>query len=74
VSLFENLNYDALKDFAAVTLLARTPSILAVNPALPAKTVGDLITLARGKPGKINYAGGVTAPASSRVLPPLSQP
>jgi tripartite-type tricarboxylate transporter receptor subunit TctC len=59
VSLFENLNYDALKDFAAVTLLARTPSILAVNPALPAKTVGDLIALARGKPGKINYAGGV---------------
>jgi tripartite-type tricarboxylate transporter receptor subunit TctC len=59
VSLFENLNYDAVKDFASVTLLARTPSILAVNPALPAKTVGDLIALARGKPGKINYAGGV---------------
>jgi tripartite-type tricarboxylate transporter receptor subunit TctC len=59
VSLFENLNYDALKDFAAVTLLARTPSILAVNPALPVKTVGDLIALAKGKPGKINYAGGV---------------
>ena len=34
---FENLNYDALKDFAAVTLLAKTPSILAVNPALPAR-------------------------------------
>jgi tripartite-type tricarboxylate transporter receptor subunit TctC len=59
VSLFENLNYDALKDFAAVTLLARTPSILAVNPALPVKSVGDLIALARSKPGKINYAGGV---------------
>jgi tripartite-type tricarboxylate transporter receptor subunit TctC len=59
VSLFENLNYDALKDFAAVTLLARTPSILAVNQALPVKTVGDLVALAKGKPGKINYAGGV---------------
>jgi tripartite-type tricarboxylate transporter receptor subunit TctC len=59
VSLFEDLNYDALRDFAAVTLLARTPSILAVNPALPVKTVGDLIALAKGKPGKINYAGGV---------------
>ncbi len=59
VSLFENLNYDARKDFLAVTLLARTPSILAVNPALPVKTVGDLIALARSKPGKINYAGGV---------------
>jgi tripartite-type tricarboxylate transporter receptor subunit TctC len=59
VSLFENLNYDALKDFAAVTLLAKTPSILAVNPALPVKSVNDLIELARAKPGKINYAGGV---------------
>jgi tripartite-type tricarboxylate transporter receptor subunit TctC len=59
VSLFDNLNYDALKDFAAVTLLAKTPSILAVNPALPVKSVNELIELARLKPGKINYAGGV---------------
>jgi tripartite-type tricarboxylate transporter receptor subunit TctC len=59
VSLFENLNYDALKDFAAVTLLAQTPSILAVNPALPVKSVDELIVLARSKPGKVNYAGGV---------------
>ena len=59
VSLFENLNYDARKDFAAVTLLAQTPSILAVNPALPVKSVDELIALARSKPGKINYAGGV---------------
>jgi tripartite-type tricarboxylate transporter receptor subunit TctC len=59
VSLFENLNYDALKDFDAVTLLAKTPSILAVNPALPVKSVKELIALARDKPGKINYAGGV---------------
>jgi tripartite-type tricarboxylate transporter receptor subunit TctC len=59
VSLFENLNYDPLKDFAAVTLLAKTPSILAVNPALPVKSVKELIELARAKPGKINYAGGI---------------
>jgi tripartite-type tricarboxylate transporter receptor subunit TctC len=59
VSLFENLNYDARNDFAAVTLLAQTPSILAVNPALPVKSVGELIALARSKPGTINYAGGV---------------
>jgi tripartite-type tricarboxylate transporter receptor subunit TctC len=59
VSLFENLSYDALKDFAAVTLLAQTPSILAVNPALPVKSVGELIALAKARPGKINYAGGV---------------
>jgi tripartite-type tricarboxylate transporter receptor subunit TctC len=59
VSLFENLNYDPLKDFAAVTLLAKTPSILAVNPALPVKSVKELIELAKAKPGKINYAGGI---------------
>jgi tripartite-type tricarboxylate transporter receptor subunit TctC len=58
VSLFENLAFDPLADFAAVGLLARTPSILAVNPALPAKSVTELIALARARPGKINSAGG----------------
>jgi tripartite-type tricarboxylate transporter receptor subunit TctC len=58
-SLFENLNHDPRRDFAAVTLLAKTPSILAVNPALPVKSVRELIALAKAKPGAINYAGGV---------------
>jgi tripartite-type tricarboxylate transporter receptor subunit TctC len=59
VSLFDNLNFDPLKDFIAVSLLAETPSILAVNPALPVKSVRELIALARQQPGKINYAGGI---------------
>jgi tripartite-type tricarboxylate transporter receptor subunit TctC len=59
VSLFESLNYDALKDFVAVTLLAKTPSILAVNPALPVQSVKELIALAKREPGMINYAGGI---------------
>jgi tripartite-type tricarboxylate transporter receptor subunit TctC len=58
VSLFENLAYDPLIDFSAVGLMARTPSVLAVNPALPAKSVKDLIALAKASPGKINSAGG----------------
>ncbi len=58
VSLFENLAYDPLTDFSPVGLVARTPSILAVNPALPAKSVKDLIALAKASPGKINSAGG----------------
>jgi tripartite-type tricarboxylate transporter receptor subunit TctC len=58
VSLFENLAYDPLTDFSAVGLVARTPSILAVNPALPAKSVKDLVALAKASPGKINSAGG----------------
>jgi tripartite-type tricarboxylate transporter receptor subunit TctC len=58
VSLFENLAYDPLIDFSAVGLVARTPSILAINPALLAKSVKELIALAKASPGKINSAGG----------------
>jgi tripartite-type tricarboxylate transporter receptor subunit TctC len=59
VSLFDKLTFDPLKDFVAVTLLAKTPSILAVHPSLPVKSVTELIALAKSQPGKINYAGGV---------------
>jgi tripartite-type tricarboxylate transporter receptor subunit TctC len=55
-SLFGKLPFDPLHDFTAVSLLAETPSILAVNPGLPAKSVKELIALARAAPGKINYA------------------
>jgi tripartite-type tricarboxylate transporter receptor subunit TctC len=58
MSLFENLAYDPLIDFSPVGLLARTPSILAINPALPAKTVKELVALAKASPVKINAAGG----------------
>ena len=56
VSLFDKLPFDPVRDFATVSLLAKSPSILAVNPALPAKSVGELIALATATPGKINYA------------------
>jgi tripartite-type tricarboxylate transporter receptor subunit TctC len=45
-----------VEDFAPVTLVAETPSVLAVSAALPAKTVGELIALAKGSPGKFAYA------------------
>jgi len=57
-SLMGKLPFDPLKDFAAVTLLAKTPSILAVHPSLPARSVKELIALAKARPGQINYAGG----------------
>jgi tripartite-type tricarboxylate transporter receptor subunit TctC len=56
VSLYRNLPYDLVRDFAAVTQLATSPSILVVHPSLPAKTVAELVRLARSKPGEINYA------------------
>jgi tripartite-type tricarboxylate transporter receptor subunit TctC len=59
VSLYRKLPFDLQKDFSPVILLAKTPSILAVHPSLPVKTVQELIALAKSAPGKINYAGGV---------------
>jgi len=58
VSLFDKLTFNPLRDFSAVTLLARTPSVIAVHPSLPVRSVKQLIALARSSPGNINYAGG----------------
>ncbi len=57
VSLYEKVAFDPLRDLRAVTLLAHEPSILAVHPSLPVKSVQELIALAEKAPGKINYAG-----------------
>lgn len=57
-SLFAEVPYDALKDFAPVTLAASQPYIVGVHPALPAKSLKDLIALAKSKPGQLNYASG----------------
>jgi tripartite-type tricarboxylate transporter receptor subunit TctC len=56
VSLYTNLTYDLVRDFAAVTLLATSPSALVVHPSLPVKTVADLVRLAKSRPGQLNYA------------------
>jgi tripartite-type tricarboxylate transporter receptor subunit TctC len=55
-TLYKSLPYDLVRDFAPVTQLASSPSILVVHPSLPVKTVGDLVRLAKAKPGAINYA------------------
>src|SRR5258705_10562911 len=52
------VSYDMVRDFAPVTLLASTPFILAVHPSVPASSVGELIRLARSKPGALNYGSG----------------
>jgi tripartite-type tricarboxylate transporter receptor subunit TctC len=52
------LGYDVARDFAPVTLLATTPYVMAVPPSLPAKSVKELIALAKSQPGKIIYASG----------------
>ena len=59
-SLHAKLPYDPIKDFAPVSLVALTHSLLLVNPQLPVKNVKELIDLARAQPGKLNYASGTT--------------
>jgi tripartite-type tricarboxylate transporter receptor subunit TctC len=58
------LGFDPLKDFAPVSMLATGPTVLVVNPAVPAKSVKELIVLAKAQPGKLNYGtGGNGTPA-----------
>lgn len=54
--VYGKLPYDPLRDFAPVTMLAFSTWILVVNPTLPARSVKELIALAKAKPGQINYA------------------
>ena len=55
-SLYANAGFDATRDFAAITLIANTPNIVVVHPSVPARSIGELIALARQKPGVLNYA------------------
>lgn len=53
--IYKNIGYDALRDFIPVISLIRLPSMLAVHPSVPARTVAEFIALAKSKPGAINY-------------------
>jgi tripartite-type tricarboxylate transporter receptor subunit TctC len=55
-TLYKSLPYDLIRDFAPVTQLASSPSVLVVHPSLPVRTVPELVKLAKAKPGAINYA------------------
>src|SRR3954451_18475752 len=63
-ALFPKLGYDPIKDFTDVTLIAKVPSVLTVHPAFAAKTVKDIISLAKARPGQLSYAstGNGTSP------------
>jgi tripartite-type tricarboxylate transporter receptor subunit TctC len=55
--------YDTARDFAPVSLMAHAPNVLVVHPSVPAKTVKELLALARAQPGRLNYAS--SGPGSS---------
>ena len=54
-AVYKSLPYDAVKDFAPVTIVASTPNIVAVHPSVPAKNLQELLALAKAQPGKLNY-------------------
>jgi tripartite-type tricarboxylate transporter receptor subunit TctC len=55
-SLYANLKFDLLRDFATVATTFRSALVLEVNPAVPVKTTAEFIAYAKANPGKINYA------------------
>jgi tripartite-type tricarboxylate transporter receptor subunit TctC len=59
-TLYPNVGYDPRKDFAPVGLIATSPLVVVVNPALPVRSVPELIDLARKEPGKLNFASAGT--------------
>lgn len=63
-TLYPKLSYDAIRDFAPITVLATVPNGMAVHPSLPVKTARDFIALARSRPGELLYASGGSGSAS----------
>src|SRR5262245_18051673 len=61
MTICKKLPYDPTKDFTPLDLIAHIPSVLLVNPALPARSVAELIQLAKDKPGQLSYASGGSA-------------
>jgi len=55
-ALYAKLPYDAVNDFAPISMVASVPYVLVVNPSMPVNSVEQLIAMAKSQPGKINYA------------------
>ena len=62
--MYKNIRYDPIRDFAPIMLVAKIPNVLLVHPALPVRSLKELIALAKAKPGDLTYAsaGLGTAP------------
>ncbi len=62
-TLYSKIPYDPIKDFAPITLITSVPNVLVVHPSIPAKTVRELIAIAKARPGQLNFASGSTGSA-----------
>lgn len=63
-ALVANLPYDPVRDFAPLAVMVTIPAVLAVHPAVPARTVGELIALAKARPGFLSYGSTGNGSAS----------
>jgi tripartite-type tricarboxylate transporter receptor subunit TctC len=59
-ALYQNLPADPIRDFAPVSLTSRAPYLLTVTPSLAAKSIQELIALAKAQPGRLNFGGGLS--------------
>jgi tripartite-type tricarboxylate transporter receptor subunit TctC len=57
-AVYTQLNYDVVRDFAPVSLIAQSPNVLVANPDAPFRSVRELVDAARAKPGKLDFASG----------------
>lgn len=58
--LYKKMPYDAIRDFAPVSLVARVPQMLAIHPSLPVRDVRSLVAFARSRPGQLSYSSSGT--------------
>jgi len=75
-SLYKKLTYDASKDLAPVSLVSAAPLVLVVHPALPVKTVKDLIALAKKRPGELSFpsaGNGASSHLSAELFKSMAQ-
>jgi tripartite-type tricarboxylate transporter receptor subunit TctC len=66
--LYKKVQYDAIRDFTPVVQFVTVPLMMAANPALPAKSVKELIALAKAQPGRLNYASGGSGASSHLAM------
>ena len=74
-SLYPKLAYDPVKDFAPITLISSSPLVLIVPPSVPSKSLGELVALAKVRPGELNYASsgiGASAHLAAELLKSLA--
>lgn len=72
-SLYPTMPYDSLRDFEHITLLAEGPNVLIVNPTFAAKTVPELVAMAKAQPGKLNYGSNGNGSSGRLAMEMLRQ-